>query len=162
MLLTKNTKDIAKLKSLSERCQIAITFVQDSYFDTKSLKQDLSSIFSPDQMTKTDLNLVDFDAVDSVFPLIGCLIKYLGLLNSKSNFAKYSLCEMEFDSYMKLDGAAVKALNLLPSSQDGALKSRSLYGVLNHCQTAQGCRLLSQWLRQPLLNLNEIGMILNC
>lgn len=32
----------------------------------------------------------------------------------------------------------------------------SLYGLLNHCKTAQGQRLLEMWLKQPLVNLHEI------
>lgn len=158
LILTKSTKDLSKITSLLERCQVTASFVQESYFDTKSLKQDLKTIFSLQEQQKTDLSLVDVEAVDSVFPLVGCLIKYLGLMNTLSNFGKYSFTIMPFDSYMKLDAAAVKALNLLPNSQDGVLKNRSLFGVLNHCQTAQGARLLSQWLRQPLLNVKEIGM----
>jgi DNA mismatch repair protein MSH2 len=156
LILVKTTKDLVKLKSLLERCQIAISFVQESYFDVKSLKQDLTSIFSQEEQKRTDLSLVDLDSEDSLFPLVGCLMKYLGLMNTLSNFGKYSFTIIQFDSYMKLDAAAVKAMNLLPNAQDGVLKNRSLFGVLNHCQTAQGTRLLSQWLRQPLLNMKEI------
>lgn len=159
LIFTKNTKDLSKLKSLLERCQIAQTFVQDSYFDTKSLKQDLENILSQEEQANNDLSLVDLEAVDSVYPLVGCLIKYLGLMNTISNLGKYSFKVIHFDSYMKLDASAVKAMNLLPNAQDGVMKNRSLFGVLNHCQTAQGARLLSQWLRQPLLNKREIGIV---
>lgn len=33
----------------------------------------------------------------------------------------------------------------------------SLFGLLNRCKTAQGQRLLGMWLKQPLVNLHEIG-----
>lgn len=58
---------------------------------------------------------------------------------------------------MRLDGPALAALNLMPSPSDGPNKNTSLYGLLNKCQTAQGSRLFAQWLKQPLLNLDEIN-----
>ncbi|CRK33705.1 hypothetical protein BN1708_019281, partial [Verticillium longisporum] len=56
---------------------------------------------------------------------------------------------------MKLDAAALKALNLMPGPRDGA-KSMSVYGLLNHCKTPNGSRLLSQWLKQPLMSKQDI------
>ena len=56
---------------------------------------------------------------------------------------------------MKLDAAALKALNLMPGPRDGA-KNMSLYGLLNHCKTPTGSRLLAQSLKQPLMNAKEI------
>jgi len=56
---------------------------------------------------------------------------------------------------MKLDASALKALNLMPGPRDGS-KNMSLYGLLNKCKTAVGTRLLAQWLKQPLMSLEEI------
>lgn len=42
----------------------------------------------------------------------------------------------------------------------GSNKNMSLYGLLNRCKTAQGMRLLNRWLKQPLVNLHEIGTFL--
>jgi DNA mismatch repair protein MSH2 len=33
----------------------------------------------------------------------------------------------------------------------------SVYGLLNKAKTAQGSRLMAQWLKQPLMNLSEIS-----
>jgi DNA mismatch repair protein MSH2 len=57
---------------------------------------------------------------------------------------------------MRLDSAALKALNVFPLSTDGN-KSMNLFGLLNKGRTAAGHRLLAQWLRQPLLDLDKIG-----
>jgi DNA mismatch repair protein MSH2 len=56
---------------------------------------------------------------------------------------------------MKLDASALKALNLMPGPRDGS-KNMSVYGLLNKCKTAVGTRLLAQWLKQPLMSLEEI------
>lgn len=86
-----------------------------------------------------------------------CVIKYLELLQDEENFSKYTLKHHDLSQYMRLDGPALSALNLMPTAQDGPTKTTSLYGLLNKCQTAQGSRLFAQWLKQPLLSLNDIS-----
>lgn len=95
----------------------------------------------------------------SAMSCCACVIKYLGLLENENNFGKFTLRNHDLSQYMRLDGPAVTALNLLPTAQDGPTKSTSLYGLLNKCNTAQGSRLFAQWLKQPLLSLNEISKI---
>lgn len=56
---------------------------------------------------------------------------------------------------MRLDSSAMKALNLMPGPRDG-VKTMSLFGLLNHCKTVAGTRLLARWLKQPLMNIDEI------
>ena len=83
------------------------------------------------------------------------LIKYLGVLTDASNFGQYQLYQHDLTEFMKLDAAALRALNLMPGPRDGA-KSMSLFGLLNNCKTPIGGRLLAQWLKQPLMSLSEI------
>lgn len=85
-----------------------------------------------------------------------CLIKYLSLLTDETNFKHFKLLNHDLTQYMRLDAAALEALNLMPSPQDGSNKTMSLYGLLNGCKTAQGSRLLAQWLKQPLLDVDAI------
>lgn len=58
--------------------------------------------------------------------------------------------------FVHLDAAAVSALNLLPkpgtATNSPAYKWQSILGVLDRCQTAQGHRLMAQWIKQPLRN----------
>jgi DNA mismatch repair ATPase MutS len=104
-------------------------------------------------------------------------MKYLALLSDPSNIGKYSLDIYDLAQYMRLDASAVKALNIMPSAQDGIYvwtlgfvtfvnfhwigsnKTMSLYGLLNLCKTSQGSRILAQWLKQPLMNISEIGRL---
>lgn len=69
---------------------------------------------------------------------------------------QHRLRRHDLSQYMKLDASAVKALNLMPQPELGGNKNMSLYGLLNHCKTSQGQRLLGRWLKQPLVNLHSI------
>ncbi len=74
------------------------------------------------------------------------------------------------NSYLRLDSAAVEAVNLLPRA-DHPSALGSIFGVLNRCKTKMGQRLLDRlhlvlllflfhllyrWLRQPLMDHREI------
>jgi DNA mismatch repair protein MSH2 len=83
----------------------------------------------------------------------------LQLLGDDLNYSQFELRNYDLSQYMKLDGSAVTALNLMPSIRDGSNKKMNVFGLLNQCKTAQGSRLLAQWIKQPLLNMEEIGKI---
>lgn len=83
------------------------------------------------------------------------------ILSDDTSFGKYTLKHHDLSQYMRLDASALRALNLMPSPQDGAAKTMSLFGLLNKCKTAQGSRLLGQWLKQPLLDIQQIRKSLN-
>lgn len=70
----------------------------------------------------------------------------------------YRLHHHDLSQYMKIDASALKALNLMPAPNElGGSKNTSVYGLLDKCKTTQGQRLLQRWLKQPLVNLHEIG-----
>ena len=57
------------------------------------------------------------------------------------------------DTFLKLDIFAMRALHVFSSQND----TNSIYGVLNHCKTQMGKRLLKIWLQQPLNNAESIS-----
>lgn len=66
----------------------------------------------------------------------------------------------EFSRFVHLDAAAVSALNLLPkpgtATNSPGYKWQSILGVLDRCLTPQGHRLMAQWIKQPLRNVELI------
>ena len=147
----KKDVELAKLRSIADNCGVAISERPAADFGTKDIEQDLTRLLRDERsagtLPQTDLKLAMGSAAS--------LIKYLGLLSDPSNFGQYQLFQHDLSQYMKLDAAALRALNLMPGPRDGA-KTMSLFGLLNHCKTAVGGRLLAQWLKQPLMNRDDI------
>ncbi|KAH7018324.1 DNA mismatch repair protein msh-2 [Microdochium trichocladiopsis] len=150
---SENDKDpeLAKLRQIIDNVGVAISERPAGDFGTKDIEQDLARLLKDERsatlLPQTELKLAMGSAA--------ALIKYLGIMQDPSNFGQFQLYQHDLSHYMKLDAAALKALNLMPGARDGA-KTMSLYGLLNHCRTPVGSRLLSQWLKQPLMDKAEI------
>lgn len=56
---------------------------------------------------------------------------------------------------MHVDTSAAKALGLIP--QHSSTMQQTLVGFLDRCRTAQGRRLITQWVKQPLRDLRTIS-----
>lgn len=148
---TKKDPELHKLRSIADNCGCAVSERPQSDFGNRDIEQDLTRLLRTEQATgtlpQTDLKLAMSSAA--------ALIKYLGVMNDPTNFGEFQLYQHDLSQYMKLDSSALKALNLMPGPKDGS-KTMSLYGLLNHCKTPVGSRLLAQWLKQPLMSLEEI------
>ena len=143
--------ELAKLRAIADNCGCAVAEKSAGDFGNKDIEHDLMRLLrderSAGMIPQTDLKLAMGSAA--------ALIKYLGVLADPSNYGQYQLYQHDLSQYMKLDASALKALNLMPGPRDGS-KNMSLYGLLNHCKTPIGSRLLAQWLKQPLMNVEEI------
>ncbi|KAF2730877.1 DNA mismatch repair protein [Polyplosphaeria fusca] len=148
---SKKDVELNKLKTIADNCGCAVSERGFADFGTKDIEQDLPRLLKDDRaagtLPLTDLKLAMGSAA--------ALIKYLGVMSDPANFGQYQLYQHDLSQFMKLDAAALKALNLMPGPRDGA-KTMSLYGLLNHCKTPTGSRLLAQWLKQPLMNVKDI------
>jgi DNA mismatch repair protein MSH2 len=148
---SKKDVELNKLRTIADNCGCAVAERAATDFGTKDIDQDLPRLLKDEHaagtLPQSDLKLAMGAAA--------CLIRYLGVMSDQSNFGQYQLYQHDLSQYMKLDAAALKALNLMPGPRDGA-KNMSLYGLLNHCKTPTGSRLLAQWLKQPLMNVADI------
>lgn len=72
---------------------------------------------------------------------------------------QFSIDQIKQSRYLKLDSAAIKALNIEPRVDTSVLNGNaptSILNLLDKCRTPQGHRLLAQWIRQPLKDLSLI------
>ncbi|ANB12773.1 mismatch repair ATPase MSH2 [Sugiyamaella lignohabitans] len=168
--------DLLKIRDMVDRCGLVITEQATSNFNGKDTEQDLTRLLkvSDDEENNEGeegnsndgiASFVDTNNTPvSLSPQLNqtvamgataALIKYLQLMTDPENYGKYRLIQHDLSQYMRLDTSALKALNLMPGPRDGA-KSMSLFGLLNRCKTMAGTRLLGQWLKQPLMDVNAI------
>lgn len=161
---TQEAHDMIKVLGLLEKCDVAVTFRRPSDFNTRDIEQDLSKLLSPTSIPITALPALSSQCAMSA---TSALVKYLELLSQPDIFGQFSIVQHDLDQYMRLDSSAMKALNLMPtpgqgsigsgpSSQNSAARSSSLFGLLNWCKTSAGTRLLGQWLKQPLMDIDAI------
>lgn len=140
---------LSEMTTLLETSTVVGTPLGTSEFDSDSTREDLQRLLNESCRAQAET------VADVAMLAITGLIKYLNLLSLDSNLGVFTLTPLDLAQYMRLDETALKALNIFPGPTGG--KSTSLYGILEHCKTRQGARLLSQWLRQPLLNTDKIN-----
>ncbi|KAJ1722485.1 MSH2 protein [Coemansia erecta] len=145
--------EAAKVASVLRRCLVVPTELSRKQFSADSIPQDLGRLLPAGAPVG---GLPELDLKQAMGALGACL-GYLRLLADDAGFGGYSLQRHVPDKFMRLDASAVSALSLLRSPEDGASRTMSLQGLLNRCKTAQGRRLLDQWLKQPLLSVPEIN-----
>ncbi|KAL5751371.1 hypothetical protein ACOSP7_025974 [Xanthoceras sorbifolium] len=135
------------------RCSVMLTERKKTEFKTRDLVQDLGRLVKGSIEPVRDL-VSGFEIAPGA---LGALLSYAELLADESNYGNYSIRRYNLDSYMRLDSAAMRALNVLESKTD-ANKNFSLFGLMNRtCTAGMGKRLLHMWLKQPLLDVNEIN-----
>lgn len=143
-----------KLRATVERCGVVITERKKADFKTANIEQDLQRLLKesdqPSLCAKLELKLA--------MACANALLSYLTLLEDEANEGVYTLLHHDLGQFLRLDASALRALHIMPdfSGLGGSGRNMSLFSVLNHCKTAQGTRLLAQWLKQPLTNVHQI------
>lgn len=142
-----------KLVKCLEKNNVLVTERKKTDFNTDHSCPELNQLIK----TSGDQNVANMVELKEI-TTIGCLnalIRYLDLMSDSNNDKKFKIKSYNLNNYLKLDSGAFKSLNLLPS-QGASARTHSVYGVLNKCCTAQGQRLLTQWIKQPLLDVHRI------
>ncbi|GAA5902264.1 hypothetical protein JCM8208_007244 [Rhodotorula glutinis] len=146
--------DLSKLNSLLQRCGIVVTPRKKSEFTKGDVEQDLNRLLRSSLLMATRPEFDQHVGMSSM----SAIVSYSALMVDSANFGAYNLKTHDLSMYMRLDASAVRALNLMPdpTGLGGSTKTMSVFGLLNRCKTAQGTRLLAQWLKQPLVNRHII------
>ncbi|XP_052179789.1 DNA mismatch repair protein MSH2 [Diospyros lotus] len=135
------------------RCGVMLMERKKSEFKGRDLVQDLGRLVKGSIEPVRDL-VSGFEVASGA---LGSLLSYAELLADESNYGNYSIQQYNLHSYMRLDSAVMRALNVVESKTD-ANKNYSLFGLMNRtCTAGMGKRLLHMWLKQPLLDVNEIN-----
>jgi len=154
-------KELSNFNQLLQRLGLLVTEKKKSDFTTKDLPQDLARLLKKGKLKEFNVTTLDEWELTNAMCSLAALLKYLEVLSSETNFNAYVMNNFELKNFMRIGASAVKALNLLPSSGESNTKNTNLFGLLNKCCTAPGQRLLGQWIKQPLMDVNKINERLN-
>jgi DNA mismatch repair protein MSH2 len=146
--------ELAKLRTVAENCGCAVTMRPAGEFAAKDVEGDLERLLKGTETGRSTFE-ANLGEKKAAMGAAAALIRYLGLMTDSSNFGQFALYQHDLAQFMRLDASAVRALHLMPGPRDGS-KTMSLYGLLDHCKTPMGHRLLAQWLKQPLMNVEAI------
>lgn len=135
---------------LRSRFRIAVTALEDFYFDDENCRKILKKHFHVSDMK--GLGIDDFNCGTIA---AGALFSYL-YETQKTNMDQMTTITPYFsDRYMLLDSSTRRNLELVETLREKQ-KRGSLLGVLDRTKTAMGARMLRSFVEQPLINKDEI------
>lgn len=138
------------IEDLKGRLSIAMSALDDWYFDDHTCEQTLKDHFCCSSMK--GLGIADFSCGTIA---AGALFRYL-LETQKSNLAQMThITPYSADKYMLLDSSTRRNLELTETLREKQ-KRGSLLWVLDKTGTAMGARMLRRFVEQPLIDQNEI------
>ncbi|EDW77393.1 uncharacterized protein Dwil_GK18274 [Drosophila willistoni] len=158
-LLPQLEGEYASVKTVLERNGVMVTVPKKSSND--DLLQDLNRLLRFAKGQQEEANGLKELQMVLAAEALRVAIKYLDLVNDAGNLGHYELKQLDLKRFVHLDSAAVAALNIMPKPgthpSQPSYRWQSILGVLDHCRTPQGHRLMAQWVKQPLRSLSLLN-----
>lgn len=150
-IIVQNEEMESELKKLQLEPQPAITILDSWYFDLDEADRTLKSHFKVS-------SLEGFGARHKTIgrTAAGVALAYIKTLKNDNLRHISSLRYYSLADYMQLDETTRRNLELLKSMRYGS-NFGSLISILNKTETPMGARKITEWLLNPLLDVNQIN-----
>lgn len=153
--------ELCTIRTVVERNGILVVNAKKSDFNSDDIAQDLNRLLYFYDGQKRDASVFPETNKREAMCSLQAVIKHLNLTGNEQNFNQFRINSLDVHQYVRLDNAALGALNVFPKQSvnvhSAAGKASSVLGVLDNCCTPQGHRMLEQWLKQPLKDINLIN-----
>lgn len=142
---------LKELRRVIDGTNAILTKLPSWYFSIKDGKKEAMKQFSDNV-----LRLIGLSEKDPILASIGALLSYFGE-TAKSELPQLRYIEkVESESYMSLNSAAVKNLEILTSLTNEKKDEGTLFSSINRTKTPSGARFLKHALIHPLVKVDEI------
>jgi DNA mismatch repair protein MSH2 len=130
-----------KINNVLNGKDIEVIFVKKTLYSKSS--ETLANIAKLVGKVTHAVNTIETEA-PVAFECVNCMMTVKRLMHDDNNYGLFDLKVGNTNCFMKLDSAALDALNVL-KKHDDASQFCSLFGMLNRCKTKMGARLLERF-----------------
>ena len=178
--------ELRQVEALAEALDtVSLTCAPRSVFHSTALEEEVALLARRDQqapptaevsvvegerasVTASDFGVVNPATCGVSRDCLAACIRLLELTKDPAQWQQFVIGELSLQSFMRLDAAALRALNVFRGDEGGGIGTSgdgghdaSLYALLNRCRTRMGAALLRRYLAQPLQDRTRIERRLN-
>lgn len=138
---------VKKVQTILERNRILVTHSPNQEFSPLS-EPDIGRLFN----TKSKVGALKENPLSS--EACRASLNYLNLLAETDEAPKFRVDCLKPSDYMRIDQRTVLGLNLF---DDNGSVGTSVFNILNRTRTPGGARMLRSWIKQPLIQADQIA-----